>query len=129
MQRHTSLRAWQTARSVALGVFRANASHWRPWVAPAFEQVGRAALSVQLNIAEGYSFGRSASFTNHLRIAYGSAVETADLLEFLRELGAVTAAECDRLIALNRECQACIAGLLRNRNSWARPASQADGRE
>ncbi|MGH7732709.1 MAG: four helix bundle protein, partial [Gemmatimonadales bacterium] len=128
MQRHTNLRAWQTARSVALGVFRANASYWRPWVAPAFEQAGRAALSVQLNIAEGYSFGRSASFTNHLRIAYGSAVETADLLEFLRDLGAVRATDCDPLIALNRECQACIAGLLRQHGAWHRPTSRTSER-
>ena len=95
-------------------------------MAPAFEQVGRAALSVQLNIAEGYSFGRSASFTNHLRIAYGSAVETADLLEFLRDLGAVPVLECDPLIALNRECQACIMGLLRQRGTLARPRAQTD---
>ena len=122
MQTHRDLRAWQTARTVALGVFRANRTFWKPAIAPAFEQVGRAALSVQLNIAEGYAFGTSASCTRHFRIAYGSAVETADLLELLRDLDAIPPADLAPLVRLNQECQACIAGLLKRRGDWRRPA-------
>jgi four helix bundle protein len=51
----------------------------------AFAQLQRASLSVQLNIAEGYAFGDSPSFTRHLAIAYGSAVETGELLEVALE--------------------------------------------
>jgi len=34
-----------------------------------------------LNIAEGYTFGNTRTFTRYLGIAYGSAVETVDLLK------------------------------------------------
>jgi four helix bundle protein len=40
---------------------------------------------VQLNIAEGYAFGDSPTFTRHLGIAYGSAVETGELLRLAAE--------------------------------------------
>jgi four helix bundle protein len=54
---------------------------WKPHAAALFSQLQRASLSVQLNIAEGYAFGESPTYTRHLRIAYGSAVETGELLE------------------------------------------------
>ena len=50
------------------------------------EQLQRAALSVQLNIAEGYALKSSKRFRNHLDIAYGSAVETSDLLELCGQM-------------------------------------------
>ena len=37
----------------------------------------------QLNIAEGYALMSRRRFRNHLEIAYGSAVETKELLEIL----------------------------------------------
>jgi four helix bundle protein len=54
---------------------------------PCIDQLQRAALSVQLNIAEGYALKSPKRFRNHLDIAYGSAVETAELLELTSELG------------------------------------------
>jgi four helix bundle protein len=54
---------------------------------PCVDQLQRAALSVQLNIAEGYALKSSRRFRNHLDIAYGSAVETAELLDLTSELG------------------------------------------
>ena len=51
---------------------------------PIFTQIQRAALSVQLNIAEGYALRTSKRFRNHVDIAYGSPVETAELLELSR---------------------------------------------
>jgi len=43
-----------------------------------FAQLQRASLSVELNIAEGYSFGPSRTYTRHFGVAYGSAVEGGD---------------------------------------------------
>jgi four helix bundle protein len=54
---------------------------------PTFDQLQRAALSVQLNIAEGYALQSSKRFRNHLDIAYASAIETAELLELSANLG------------------------------------------
>jgi len=50
-----------------------------------FAQLQRASLSVQLNIAEGYALRSPRRFRNHLEIAYGSAVESRELLEILAE--------------------------------------------
>ena len=81
MRDHRSLEAWKEARKVSLAALDASREHWKPYAAALFDQLQRAALSVQLNIAEGYALGGQKSFANHLRIAYGSAVETGELLE------------------------------------------------
>jgi len=51
---------------------------WQPWASALFAQLQRASLSVELNIAEGYSFGPSRTYTRHFGVAYGSAVEGGD---------------------------------------------------
>lgn len=82
MRDHTSLHAWQEAHTTAIGVIRLCRSGWKPYASALFSQLQRASLSVQLNSAEGYTFGESPTFTRHLGIAYGSAVETGELLRF-----------------------------------------------
>jgi four helix bundle protein len=74
------LRAWQEAHSVSLGVIRLSRESWKPYAAALYSQLQRASLSVELNIAEGYSFGDTPAYTRHLGVAYGSAVETVELL-------------------------------------------------
>ena len=83
MRDHTSLRAWQEARKISIEVIRLAHSSWKPYAAALFSQLQRASLSIQLNIAEGYTYGDSPTFTKHLGIAYGSAVETGELLRLL----------------------------------------------
>ena len=81
MRDHKSLLAWQEAHAVALALLPAIRQVKHAYANPIFAQLQRAALSVQLNIAEGYAHKTSKRFRNHLDIAYGSAVETAELLE------------------------------------------------
>ena len=81
MRDHRSLRAWQEAHVVSVGVIRVSRESWKPYAAAVFSQLQRSMLSVELNIAEGYSFGNTPTFTRHLGIAYGSAVETVELLK------------------------------------------------
>ena len=81
MRDHTSLHAWQEAHAISVAVIRMCRSSWKPYAASLFTQLQRASLSVQLNIAEGYTYGNSPTFTRHLGIAYGSAVETGELLQ------------------------------------------------
>jgi four helix bundle protein len=78
---HRSLHAWQETQAVVLGTIELARHSWKPFASALFSQVQRASLSVQLTIAEGYSFGESPTYVRHLRIAYGSAVETGELLE------------------------------------------------
>ena len=83
MRDHKSLLAWQQAHAVVLDVRRLCRKHWRPDAAVVLEQLARASLSAQLNIAEGHALRATRRFRNHLVIAYGSAVETIELLELL----------------------------------------------
>ncbi len=96
------LRAWKHARATTLAVFRFADASWTPGRAAALEQLRRASLSVQLNIAEGYAFGTTPKLRAHLRIAYASAVEATDILEVLQELGAGV----EPALGLSRETQA-----------------------
>ena len=67
---------------------------------------------MQLNIAEGYALGSRAAFRRHLSIAYGSAVETGDLLELLIEKQLGPVAQAQRLLALIHRTQGLLLGLL-----------------
>ncbi len=78
-----------------------------------FGQLQRAALSVQLNIAEGWSFNRSPTYTRHLGIAYGSSVETGELLGIALTIAAVPSVALATLIRDNRRSQRLLIGLLK----------------
>src|SRR4051794_9309903 len=91
MRDHTSLVCWQVARSVSKGVIGLSVQHWTPSAGAAFVQLQRAALSVQLNIAEGYAWRPGLKWIQHLRIAYGSAIESTDILDLLLDVNAAPA--------------------------------------
>jgi four helix bundle protein len=110
---HRSLEAWKYARKVSLAALDASRDHWKPYAAALFNQLQRAALSVQLNIAEGYALGSRKSFTNHLRIAYGSAVETRELLDLAKDKGVLPFEMTAVTIADNTICQQLLLGLIR----------------
>jgi four helix bundle protein len=114
---HTSLLAWQEARAVASGVLDLSESHWKPALGAAWGQLQKCSLSVQLNIAEGYALGTTPSFNKHLRIAYGSAVETGEVLEHLSErLRPVPS----KLLEIKQRCersQRLLLGLLHRRHA------------
>jgi four helix bundle protein len=113
---HRSLHAWQEAQAVVLGTIQLARNGWRPYAAALFSQLQRASLSVQLNIAEGYAFGDSATYTNHLRIAYGSAVETGELLETALKANVIAEDAGVRLLQHNRRSQRLLLGMLRKRS-------------
>ena len=117
MQSHKSLVAWQEARAVTRGVLRLSITSWKPQYAAIFGQLQRSSVSVQLNIAEGYGFGPSPRMRNHLRIAYSSAIETADVLELLEESDIFDNASTSELLNSCRRSQKLLTGLLR-RYGW-----------
>jgi four helix bundle protein len=116
MRDHRSLHAWQEARAVALGSIELARCYWKPHAAALFAQLQRASLSVPLNIAEGYSFGDSPSFTRHLRIAYGSAVETGELLEIALKADVIQVDAGGGILNRNYRTQRLLLGMLRRRN-------------
>jgi four helix bundle protein len=116
MRDHRSLHAWQESRAVVLGIIELARHSWKPYAAALFLQLQRASLSVQLNIAEGYAFGESATYKRHLSIAYGSAVETGELLEVAVEAQIVRREIGERLLLKNQRSQRLLLGLLKRKN-------------
>jgi len=110
---HTSLLAWQEAEAVSLGVLDIGKKYWKPYAQAVFDQLQRASVSVQTNIAEGYAYTNSPSFRNHLRIAYGSAIESGDLLVLLVRGRIVPQNEIEPLLARCRRSQRLILGLIK----------------
>lgn len=123
MRDHHRLEAWREAREVSRLVIRACQSAWKPWGAAVFGQLQRSALSVQLNIAEGASFGRSPTYTRHLGIAYGSAIETGELLELARDTELLPRAAAESILEHSRNSQRLLVGLLKRH----RPFPPRDG--
>src|SRR3954451_7445038 len=113
MRDHRSLHAWQEARAVVLGTIELSRSSWKPYASALFSQLQRASLSVQLNTAEGYAFGESPTFTRHLAIAYGSAVETGELLEIALDSGVIPSNFGGHLLCRNQRSQKLVLGMLR----------------
>lgn len=115
MRDHTSLYAWQEAHATSVGVIRLARSSWKPYAAALFNQLQRASLSVQLNIAEGYTFGNSPTFTRHLGIAYGSAVETGELLQLALDAEIVDSETLRGLLKQTRRTERLLLGMLKQR--------------
>src|SRR5688572_18774849 len=118
MRDHRSLHAWQEARGVVLGTIEISKSSWKPYAAALFSQLQRASLSVQLNIAEGYTFGDSPSFTRHLGIAYGSAVETGELLRLALEAEVLHEGSLHVLLQRIEETERLLLGMLKRRREF-----------
>jgi four helix bundle protein len=116
MRDHRSLHAWQEAQAVVLGSIDLARGSWKPYAAALFSQLQRASLSVQLNIAEGYAFGRSPTYIRHLRIAYGSAVETGEILETALKANVIPVDTGVPLLDRNRRTQRLLLGMLRSKH-------------
>jgi four helix bundle protein len=118
MRDHTSLVAWQEARATSVAVIRLARSSWKPYAAALFNQLQKASLSVQLNIAEGYTFGDSPTFTRHLAIAYGSAVETEELLQLALDAEAAAEKSLTPLLQRIRYTERLLVGMLKQRRKF-----------
>jgi four helix bundle protein len=119
MRDHRSLRAWREAHAASIGVIRLARDAWTPYAGALYAQLQRAALSVELNIAEGYTFGDSPTFTKHLGIAYGSAVETVELLRLGIEVDVLPQALSQEIMAHADSARVLLLGLVKRRRRFA----------
>ncbi|HMA40261.1 MAG TPA: four helix bundle protein [Gemmatimonadales bacterium] len=86
MDKYRSLAVWRKAHEVVLLILRAADAHYHPRSRALFDQMRRAAISVEANVVEGYALGTSALFRRHVRIALGSAAETECLVRIAAEM-------------------------------------------
>lgn len=78
-----------------------------------FSQLQRSSLSVQLNLAEGYAYGPSRSAMRFWKLAFGSSVETGDLLRLLGDAGVVDTLMAQQLAKRNDAVLQLIGGMMR----------------
>jgi four helix bundle protein len=115
MDKYRSLVAWQSAHRFVISTLRVTDRQYHPRARPVFDQLRRAALSVETNIVEGYALDSSAQFKRHLRIARGSAAECECLLRVAREVGYLKPEEVEQLMTDLETALRTLRGLLRKR--------------
>ena len=86
--------------------------HWQPHARSLIDQRQRAALSTQLNIAEGYALRLPSRFVYHLTIAFGSAVETVELFQLGVEDKVIPEQLAAEATTHGKRCQALLPGLI-----------------
>jgi four helix bundle protein len=84
---YRSLEAWKRAHEALLVAYRATAGSRNPDSWALFDQLRRAAVSVEANIVEGYALASPRYFMKHMRIAFGSAAEAETVARAAGELG------------------------------------------
>ena len=87
MNSYRTLEAWKGAHRVARLTHETTDRAYHPRARNLFDQLRRAAISVEANIVEGYALNTIALCRRHLRIAFGSAAEAECLLRLASELG------------------------------------------
>lgn len=117
MESYRSLIVWQRAHDLFVKTLRATEKGNRPPTWPVFDQLRRAAISVEANIVEGYALRAPRQFRRHLRIALGSAAESECLIRGAAELEYLPNQVAEELLRLTSDIIGLLRGLLR------RPAS------
>jgi four helix bundle protein len=114
MNSYRTLEAWRRAHAAALLVLettdRVNAP--RTWAL--FDQLKRAAISVEANIVEGYALGTVPLCRRHLRIAFGSAAEAECLVRLAGERGYLERVCVEKLETILGDTMRALRGLMRS---------------
>jgi four helix bundle protein len=111
VERFEDLLAWQRARTLAHAVHQANASGPFERDYELRRQIGRAAVSIAANIAEGFERGSRAEFAQFLSVAKGSCGEVRSHLYIAADRGHLSEAQFAELMELANEVARLVAGL------------------
>lgn len=110
-QKFEDLVAWQRARELTRVIYEATRE---PGFARDFglrDQIQRAAVSAMSNIAEGFERRSQPDFARFLLMAKASCAEVRSQLYVALDLGYLTAARFDALMALAEETARVLGGL------------------
>lgn len=111
---YKKLLAWQKADSLARMVYKMTLSFPKSETYGITSQLRRAALSVVLNIIEGYARNNKREFYHFLRIAYASLVEAEYLLEFAFDQGYFSEKDFQKVDNAREECGRVLWRLLKS---------------
>lgn len=115
------LKVWKLSRSLSADIYRACAA---PMLRPHFalcDQMGRAALSVPSNIAEGNDRTSNKDALNFLRIARGSLAELETQLWIAHDVGWLDSSTYLQLCEKRDEVERMLGGLIRTRQNRLKP--------
>lgn len=115
MHRYRSLEAWKRAHTSALLALEFTDAAYHPKSRSLFDQIRRAAVSIEANIVEGYGLGSTAQFLRHLYIARGSAAEAECLVRLAIEVGYLGEEKGSELESVLDRTLAAIHGLVKAR--------------
>lgn len=110
-QRFEDLIAWQKPRTLAKRVYQVTRLGTLARDYGLANQMQRAAVSIMVNIAEGFERGAAAEFQHFLSIAKASCAELRARLYTVCDVEHITPAEFDELTRLAEEVARLIGGL------------------
>ncbi len=114
MPSHRNLQVWQRAMKFVESVYQATETFPRREAYALSDQVRRAVVSIPANIAEGHGRRTDGAFALHLDIALGSLAEVDTLLQVARNLGYLSPARHEALLAELTEIRKMLYGLYRS---------------
>jgi len=113
VHKYQSLVAWKRAHKLLITCLQSTDKAYHPRALPLFNQIRRAAISVEANIVEGYALESTLQFRKHLRIAMGSAAEAECLIRAASELNYLSSDVAAELENLLGGTMRVVRGLLR----------------
>ncbi len=93
---YTDLDIYKESYKLSLEIYKITAKYPKDEIFGLTSQIRRAAISVVLNIAEGYGRQSKEDFKRFLKISLGSNNETITLLELSKDLNYISIEEYDK---------------------------------
>jgi four helix bundle protein len=120
----TKLAAWQLSNELKLGVYELIRTGRAQADMEFRNQIRNAAASAPRNIAEGFGRYYPKEFSQYLRIANGSLMETSNHLTDGVDRGYFSKVDADRLQVLARRGSAAVTQLIRYLQTAKAPGSK-----
>lgn len=111
---YKKLIAWQIADKLAWEIYKLTDKFPKDEIYGLTSQIRRSALSVPLNIVEGYSRNSKNEFRQFLKISLGSLAETAYLIEFTLKRKYFTLNDYEKLKPIKEECGRILWKLMKS---------------
>ena len=113
---YKNLLAWQMSDKLAKEIYKVTDIFPKSELYGITSQIKRAALSVPLNIIEGYARNSKNELRQFLKISLGSLAETGYLLEFSFNQKYLSKEEFEKLMDLRNQCGSLLWKLFKSQS-------------
>jgi four helix bundle protein len=121
MYSYQRFEAWKRAHQALMLTLKSTDAAYHPRSRALFDQLKRAAISVEANVVEGYALGTVPLFRRHIRIAIGSAAEAETLSRVAEEAKYLDPVVARELAVLFERTLAVLVGLFRSPHALTAP--------